>query len=62
MIKDEEIMQLIQLHSLHHCEKDAADSTACFFYSGGAAWGLMKHIFYYEMRNTHSGDLKFSKI
>ena len=33
-------MQLIQLHSFHHGEKDAADSTAFFFFhSGGAAWG-----------------------
>ena len=40
VIKDMEIMQLIQLHSFHHGEKDAADSTAFFFFhSGGAAWG-----------------------
>ena len=30
-----EIMQLIQLHSFHHGEKDAADSTAFFF----SFWG-----------------------
>ena len=33
-----EIMQLIQLHSFHHGENDAADSAAYFFFhSGGAA-------------------------
>ena len=33
-------MQLIQLHPCNHGYKDAADSTASFFFhSGVAAWG-----------------------
>ena len=33
-------MQLIQLHTFFHGEKDAADSIAFFFiHSGGGAWG-----------------------
>ena len=39
MIKDMEIIHLIQLPTRFHENKDAADSTAFFFFIlGGAAW------------------------
>ena len=31
-------MQLIQLHTCNHGYKDAADSTASFFFHSGVAW------------------------
>ena len=43
IIKDMEIMQLIQLHSFHHGEKDAADSTAFFFFILGGPPGAARN-------------------